>query len=768
MFDKIRYLNLGCGSHFHPDWVNLDFHSNSDHVTAHDLRKGIPFEDETFEVVYHSHLLEHFPRYKAKAFIEECFRVLRPRGILRIVVPDLEQIAREYLKVLESAVNGSEDAAHNYDWILLEMYDQAVRHYSGGEMAVYLTNNYLPNENYIIQRFGYEGETLIQNLRGRTLNNDPETMYYDDSDELALAVGRFRLGGEAHQWMYDRYSLGLLLKKCRFENIHVCQATESKIPNFSEYHLDVMANSQVRKPDSLFIEATKPSTGSQSWLFQTETNPDILKIVQIATSDIQGGAARAAYRLHQGLRLLGQESLVLSRHRKSDDPFVFALADLDPDYQSWPMAKDLWAEIQPHYIDNNRTELSNTLFSFPYPTIDLTAIEQIQQADILNLHWIAWFQSAETIAALLALGKPVLWTLHDMAPFTGGCHYSAGCQGYQTNCQACPQLKDDRYGLPEVILDNKLAHLSAYPNLTLVTPSRWLGDCARKSQLFRNHRVEVIPYGLDVNRFRPIPKHIARKQLEIPDDTIVLLFGADSNLEQRKGASLLIEALRQCCQNPIVRSLIEAGKIRILNFGYGLSGLDDLEIPVTALGHINSDEELCYVYSSATVLLLPSLEDNLPNLMLEAMSCGTPLIAFAVGGMMDLIEDGKTGRLVPPFDIHTFSDMIIDGLTNPDLYGQMGLAARDKILKEYSLEHQANQYLHLYQDLLASYRHGGLAPAENLPGKSGSILLENQKVALVAIQAGQVALDKDRKTIVELKSKINQTEEEVRATQAEL
>jgi hypothetical protein len=215
-------------------------------------------------------------------------------------------------------------------------------------------------------------------------------------------------------------------------------------------------------------------------------------------------------------------------------------------------------------------------------------------------------------------------------------------------------------------------------------------------------------------------------------------------------------------------AIIEAGKIRILNFGYGLSGLEDLEIPVTALGHINSDEELCYVYSSATVLLLPSLEDNLPNLMLEAMSCGTPLIAFAVGGMMDLIEDGKTGRLVPPFDIHTFSDMIIDGLTNPDLYGQMGLAARDKILKEYSLEHQANQYLHLYQDLLASYRHGGLASAENLPGKSGSILLENQKVALVAIQAGQVALDKDRKTIVELKSKINQTEEEVRATQAEL
>ena len=113
MFHTLPYLNLGCGNHFHPDWINVDFHSNHDHVIAHNLGQGIPFEDETFEVVYHSHLLEHFPRRKAKAFIEECFRVLQPRGIIRVVVPDLEQIAHEYLKALGSAVNGSEEAAHN-------------------------------------------------------------------------------------------------------------------------------------------------------------------------------------------------------------------------------------------------------------------------------------------------------------------------------------------------------------------------------------------------------------------------------------------------------------------------------------------------------------------------------------------------------------------------------------------------------------------------------------------------------------------------------
>jgi glycosyltransferase involved in cell wall biosynthesis len=493
-----------------------------------------------------------------------------------------------------------------------------------------------------------------------------------------------------------------------------------------------------------------------------------LKIVQIATSDIQGGAARAAYRLHQGLRLAGQESLVLSRDRKSDDPFVSALADLGPGYKAWPRANELWAEVQPHYIDTNRTELSNTLFSFPYPAIDLSDIEQIPQADVLNLHWVAWFQSAETIAALLELGKPVVWTLHDMAPFTGGCHYSAGCQNYQASCQTCPQLKDDRYGLPEIILENKRAHLSAYPNLTIVTPSHWLGDCARRSQVFGNHRVEVIPYGLDTNLFRPIAKNVAREYFEIPDDTIVLLFGADSNLEHRKGANLLLEALKKCCQDPTVKSLIEAGKVRILNFGYGFSGLEDLEIPVTALGHIDSDETLCHAYASATVLLLPSLEDNLPNLMLEAMSCGTPLITFAVGGMPDLVEDGRTGRLVPPFDINVFAEVITHSLTHPDIYEAMGLAARDKIVKGYSLEKQANEYLALYRELLANQRHNQPTLTASQDNGSGLSLLENQKVALVAIQAGQIALAKERKTALELNNKVIQTQTQVQATQAQL
>ena len=763
----MQYLNLGCGKHFHPDWVNLDFHSDSENVIVHDLREGIPFEDEIFEVVYHSHVLEHFPRRRAKAFIEECFRVLRPRGVIRVVVPDLEQIAREYLQTLEAVIGGSEEAAYNYDWILLEMYDQAVRHRSGGDMAAYLANSYLPNENYIIQRFGHEGETLIKNLRGQSLNADSELNDSASSDETALAIGRFRLGGEVHQWMYDRYSLSRLLNDCKFENVNVCQASESQIPNFSKYHLDVLENGQVRKPDSLYVEATKPSPVNQSWLFSPEAKQSTVKIVQIATNDIQGGAARAAYRLHQGLRLLGQESLMLVRHRKSDDQLVCAIADLGTDYTALASDHSLLSEIQPNYIDVNRTEASNTLFSFPYPAIDLSKINQVEQADVLNLHWVAWFQSAETIASLLDLGKPVVWTLHDMAAFTGGCHYSAGCQNYQSDCNNCPQLQNDSHSLPTKILDNKVENLSNYSNLTIVTPSQWLADCARHSKLFRDHRVEVIPYGIDENRFEAIPKAIAKESLNIPSHDIVLLFGADSNQERRKGANLLVQALKKCFQSPLTQKTLQEGRIRILNFGYGVSRLDELGVPVNYLGYVNSDDQLSYIYSAANVLLLPSLEDNLPNLMLEAMSCGTPVIAFKTGGMRDLISDEKTGKLVTPGDVEGLSDAISDCLLNPDKYEKMGFEARLRIEQEFTLKHQANRYLELYHDLLDLQKHSDHTP-NGADYREIQELVNHPVIREIAIEAGCTALLKERQHVHDLKRDLEHTQAELQHTQAEL
>ncbi|MBW4460011.1 MAG: glycosyltransferase [Nodosilinea sp. WJT8-NPBG4] len=761
----MRYLNLGCGNYFHPDWVNVDSQAAQANVIVHDIRTTLPFSNEAFDAVYHSHVLEHLPRSEAKSFLQECLRVLRPGGVLRVVVPDLEQIAREYLQTLEEAQNGSEKAAHDYDWILLEMYDQAVRHHSGGDIAKYLAANNIPNEDYVIKRFGYEGETLIKNLRGRHLDDLQEITALENTDEIALAVGRFRLGGEVHRWMYDRYSLNRLLKASGFKDIRVCDATESQILNFSDYNLDVLKNGQVRKPDSLFMEASKPNIIVDSWTFEQEESQDKLKIVQISTSDIRGGAARAAYRLHQGLRLVNQDSLVLVKERSSDDQFVCSVVDLGPT-KIFSSDYSLYAEIQSNYINNNRTELSNTLFSYPYPAADLTKVEQLNQADIINLHWVAWFQSAETIASLLTLGKPVVWTLHDMAAFTGGCHYSAGCQKYQTSCSQCPQLKEDRYDLASTILKDKVSKLSNFLNLTIVTPSQWLASCARSSQLFKNNRIEVIPYGIDVNSFRPSPKIVAKSQLDIPEDTLTLLFGADYSVEKRKGVEFLVQALIKCFQNPLVQELLQEGRIKILNFGHGCPSLDSLSslgIPIVSLGYVTSDEELSYIYSAANVLLLPSLEDNLPNLLLEAMSCGTPVIAFSVGGMVDLIDDGQTGRLVGLEDVDSFSKAILDALLNPSKYEEMGLQARLKIEESYSLTHQANQYLKLYKDLIDS--HQSCKEAVSVE-KTDSIKLPNLRE--IAIEAGRLALLNERQSSHELNEKVVQVQLELQQAQAEL
>lgn len=252
-----KWLNLGCGGCFHPEWTNIDFHSTGEGVIAHNLLKGIPFPDRNFEVVYHSHLLEHLPKNETELFLKECYRVLEFQGIVRVVIPDLEQIAKLYLTSLEKALAGSKEDADNYNWIMLEMYDQVVRNESGGDMKRYLAQNPLPNEKFIIERFGGEGEMLLEAFKGR---NFP---YISLSELNPTQIGQFRQSGEVHQWMYDRYSLGVLLEKVGFSDIKVCQADESRISDFNNYYLDVLPDGRVRKSDSLFMEAIKPENSSK-------------------------------------------------------------------------------------------------------------------------------------------------------------------------------------------------------------------------------------------------------------------------------------------------------------------------------------------------------------------------------------------------------------------------------------------------------------------------------------------------------------------------
>lgn len=247
----MKLLNLGCGERRHSDWINVDFTSHSPEVLAHDLKKPLPFPEGEFDAVYHSHVLEHLPRPAAPGFLAECRRVLRPGGVIRVAVPDLERIVRTYLELLEGALAGDQTARERYEWIMLELFDQMVRNVSGGEMLAYWKRNPIPAEDFVFERVGSEARNCIAGLRAA--EPEPEPAPVNDP----IRIGQFRLSGEVHQWMYDRYSLGRLLEQAGFREIAARSAHESAIPGFSGFLLDVEPNGCVRKPDSFFMEALK-------------------------------------------------------------------------------------------------------------------------------------------------------------------------------------------------------------------------------------------------------------------------------------------------------------------------------------------------------------------------------------------------------------------------------------------------------------------------------------------------------------------------------
>jgi predicted SAM-dependent methyltransferase len=273
----MKYLNLGCGKRFHKDWVNLDFVSNNPLVKSHNLLNGIPFENNSFDVVYHSHVLEHFNKADGEKFITDCYRVLKPGGVIRIAVPDLEHIVRQYLNKLEESMEGNVQSQHDYNWIMLELYDQTVRNSSGGEMAKYLFQEQIPNEKYVFERIGCEAKDLreqyfnakkkspsIPNFKASPLRFLSFSYYLNKfkksehkEENLALQIGNFRLGGEIHQWMYDRYSLKHLCNKVGFKKFMVVDAFTSNISDWSKYMSLDVEHDKVRKPDSIFIEAIK-------------------------------------------------------------------------------------------------------------------------------------------------------------------------------------------------------------------------------------------------------------------------------------------------------------------------------------------------------------------------------------------------------------------------------------------------------------------------------------------------------------------------------
>lgn len=272
---KLPYVNLGCGVTYDDRWTNIDFVSTGPGVIAHNLINGIPAADNSHEVIYHSHMLEHFPKDKAQAFLGECWRVLKPGGIIRVVVPDLEQQAMNYLQYLKDAVEGKPQAKEKYEWAVIELFDQMVRNSGGGEMLKFIADKAKGIDQHLLERHGHEMQRLFEAVReggeknvaappavpsvwtrGKNKMKRIVLQRLLGDEYTLLTEARFRHSGEIHQWMYDRFSLGELLKSAGFKNPTVYSAFESRIPDWSKYNLDGK-DGVVRKPDSLFMEAIK-------------------------------------------------------------------------------------------------------------------------------------------------------------------------------------------------------------------------------------------------------------------------------------------------------------------------------------------------------------------------------------------------------------------------------------------------------------------------------------------------------------------------------
>jgi glycosyltransferase involved in cell wall biosynthesis len=422
-----------------------------------------------------------------------------------------------------------------------------------------------------------------------------------------------------------------------------------------------------------------------------------LKILQINTFDIKGGAARAAYRLHSGLRGIGADCRMISKSKSSTDENVLETRVGNAE-ETFKEAFYLSA-IQRYYIDAHRTGISNTIFSLAYPGIDLSMLSEVAEAEIINLHWVAWYQSPVTLNKLFSLGKPVVWTLHDQWAFTGGCHYSASCRKYRADCSHCPQLADDPFDLSAAILKDKF-DLFRKAKLTIVTPSRWLASCAKESALFRDSRVEVIPNSLETDIFAPVPKAEAKGKLGIKAEEILLLFGAEQGNEKRKGFPELVAAMQQCMADATFRDLAGKGMVKILCFGNASREIESIGLPVVSLGYLTEDQKIRDAYSAADLFVLPSLEDNLPNTMLEALSCATPVVAFSTGGIPDVVIEGETGLLAPTGDSAALGRAICALIADPRHRSRMGKTGRKRMVERHSPDIQAKKYLKLYEELI--------------------------------------------------------------------
>lgn len=410
------------------------------------------------------------------------------------------------------------------------------------------------------------------------------------------------------------------------------------------------------------------------------------------SNDTSGGAGRAARRVHQGLLKRGIRSSMFVRYGEPDDRsiigydvdsslsatvrrflrYVWMRSDFFPRYVSWPVGG------MP--LSDDRSRFAGEVF------------RQLPSFDILQLHWVAEFIDIPFV--LKNVDSPVVWRLPDMYAFTGGCHYTSGCQRFGKACGCCPQLGSSESSDPS--RRSWRRKRSAYKQLVdedrlhIVATSTWLKNKAKKSTLFRDVPVYRIPNSLDIRVFKPKKFKKRKKKIGIKSSSKVILFVAQNSEDERKGLELLKSALYS----------IEYEEAVLLSVGKKNPTIES-NINHVHIGYINNDEKLSELYSMADVFVIPSLQEAFGQTALEAMACGTPVVGFDAGGIPDMVRPGETGWLAETGNVRSLRDAIDAALESDEDRERMGRRCREVVEEEYTLERQAEQYTALYESILS-------------------------------------------------------------------
>jgi glycosyltransferase involved in cell wall biosynthesis len=418
---------------------------------------------------------------------------------------------------------------------------------------------------------------------------------------------------------------------------------------------------------------------------------DRIKILAVNQSDLDGGAARAAYRIASKQIAMGADVTLQVMRMLGEDPWV-----VGPRSRFQKIVTRLLPRLEQlgKKKAGVRSEFPWSLNAFPNPQWNAAFVNGF---DVVHLHWVG--KNMLPVRWMPHFQKPLVWTLHDSWPFTGGCHMPFDCRGFERSCGACPQLLDGSVSDASRHMWKEKKKAFAGLDLHFVAPSRWVADEARSSSLLSGRPVHVIPNGLDTSIFAPTDKMAARTALGLPLNKRILLFGAMyAYSDRRKGLHLLLEALEALRQQD--PGFTQQTVLAI--FGAGVqSAAKSLPIPVVELGFIRDDSKLALIYSAADITVVPSTMETFGQVASESLSCGTPVVAFKATGLQDVVDSTKTGYLAAPFDTRDLAHGIRSLLEPSDQNRKMGVTARQEAVSRFDIGTVAQAHLDLYERIAA-------------------------------------------------------------------